>query len=163
MSVVVYDPASAGRRVLKKATDLADDPTISRHLTEAVSAEFPTNGETAFALYYAPANADFTGPADEMPPLVVMTHGGPTAQASSALNFEIQYWTSRGIAVLDVNYRGSSGFGRAYRDRLKENWGIIDVEDCINGARYLADTGTVDRERTVITGGSARGDTTHLA
>ena len=163
-SVVMYELESTRQRVLKKATNLADDPKISEHFTTVESITFPTtNGEVAFGLYYPPANAEFTGPSDEKPPLVVMSHGGPTAQASSTLNFGIQYWTSRGIAVLDVNYRGSSGFGRAYRDLLKESWGILDVEDCINGARYLAERGAADSERSVITGGSAGGFTTLAA
>jgi dipeptidyl aminopeptidase/acylaminoacyl peptidase len=163
-SVVMYEPVSGRKRVLKKATKLADDSVISRHFTRVEPITFPTsNDEVAHGLYYPPANADFTGPANEKPPLVVMSHGGPTAQASSTLNFRIQYWTSRGIAVLDVNYRGSSGFGRAYRDGLKESWGIVDVEDCINGARYLAERGAVDGNRAVITGGSAGGFTTLAA
>jgi dipeptidyl aminopeptidase/acylaminoacyl peptidase len=114
----------------------------------------------AHALYYPPHNTDFTGPSDQKPPLVVMFHGGPTAMASSTLKFGIHYWTSRGVAVLDVNYRGSSGFGRRYRNLLKENWGKIDVHDCINGAKWLAQRKLVDASRTVITGGSAGGFTT---
>jgi dipeptidyl aminopeptidase/acylaminoacyl peptidase len=163
-SVVIYELPSGRQRILKKATDLADNPAINRHFTDVEPITFPTaSGEVAHGLYYPPANADFTGPRDEKPPLVVMSHGGPTAQASSTLSLPIQYWTSRGIAVLDVNYRGSSGFGRAYRDKLKESWGIVDVEDCINGARYLADKGAADGQRTVITGGSAGGYTTLAA
>jgi dipeptidyl aminopeptidase/acylaminoacyl peptidase len=95
--------------------------------------------------------------------LLVKCHGGPTAAASSTLDLRIQYWTSRGIAVLDVNYGGSTGFGRAYRERLEGNWGIVDVNDCINGARFLAELGLVDGERSVITGGSAGGYTTLAA
>jgi dipeptidyl aminopeptidase/acylaminoacyl peptidase len=164
ISVVVYDLASGEQRILKKATELADDLAISRHLADVKPIKFPTtNGEMAYALHYPPFNADFTCPPQEKSPLIIMSHGGPTSQASSTLSFKIQYWTSRGIAVLDVNYRGSSGFGRVYRDRLKENWGIVDVEDCVNGARYLADRGMVDRERIVITGGSAGGFTTLAA
>jgi len=163
-SVVIYELPSGRERILKKSTQLADDPAINRHFTDVEPITFPTaQGEIAHGLYYPPANADFTGSLDEKPPLVVMSHGGPTAQASSTLSLSIQYWTSRGIAVLDVNYRGSSGFGRAYRDKLKESWGIVDVEDCINGARYLADKGAVDGQRTVITGVSAGGYTTLAA
>ena len=97
--------------------------------------------------------------AGERPPLVVQCHGGPTSAASSTLSLGIQFWTSRGIAVLDVNYGGSTGFGRAYRERLDSNWGIVDVEDCVNGARYLAEKELVDGNRSVITGGSAGGYT----
>jgi dipeptidyl aminopeptidase/acylaminoacyl peptidase len=163
-SVVIYELSSGKHRVLKKETGLADNPAISQHLTDIEPITFPTaQNEVAHGLFYPPANADFTGPPEEKPPLIVMSHGGPTAQAESTLNFDLQYWTSRGIAVLDVNYRGSSGFGRAYRDKLKENWGIVDVEDCINGARYLVGRGIVDGERIVITGKSAGGYTTLAA
>jgi dipeptidyl aminopeptidase/acylaminoacyl peptidase len=88
-----------------------------------------------------------------------MIHGGPTSKASLALNLKIQFWTSRGFAVLDVNYSGSTGYGRHYRLRLNENWGVLDVEDCIQGANYLASQGFVDGKRMSITGGSAGGYT----
>jgi dipeptidyl aminopeptidase/acylaminoacyl peptidase len=115
---------------------------------------------TAHALYYPPANADFAGPGDELPPLLVMSHGGPTAAHETLLSLEIQFWTSRGVAVVDVNYGGSTGYGRTYRERLRGNWGIVDTLDCINAARYLADRGDVDPERLAIQGGSAGGYTT---
>ena len=92
-----------------------------------------------------------------------MSHGGPTSSSSASLKYSIQYWTSRGIAVLDVNYGGSSGYGRAYRERLKGQWGIVDVDDCVNGARYLVATGEVDGNRLAIRGGSAGGYTTLCA
>src|SRR5207302_1069383 len=97
------------------------------------------------------------------PPLLVMSHGGPTSATTSALRLTIQYWTSRGIAVLDVNYGGSTGYGRAYRQRLNGQWGVVDVDDCMNGARYLAERGEVDGNRLAITGGSAGGYTTLCA
>jgi len=126
--------------------------------------EFPTTGgKTAFGLFYPPHNPDYTGGTDERPPLLVKCHGGPTSSASSTLNLGIQFWTSRGIAVLDVNYGGSTGFGREYRDRLKLSWGIVDVDDCVNGAQYLARQGRVDARRVVISGGSAGGYTTLAA
>jgi len=115
---------------------------------------------TAHALYYPPANADFAGPEDEKPPLLVMSHGGPTAAHETLLDLEIQFWTSRGIAVVDVNYGGSTGYGRAYRERLRGNWGVVDTVDCINAARYLAERGDVDPARLAIQGGSAGGYTT---
>jgi dipeptidyl aminopeptidase/acylaminoacyl peptidase len=122
--------------------------------------EFPTAGEaTAFGLFYPPRNPGFVGPAEEKPPLLVKCHGGPTSSASSALNLSTQFWTSRGVAVLDVNYGGSSGFGRAYRERLRGNWGIVDVDDCVNGAKFLVAQGHVDAQRIVISGGSAGGYT----
>jgi dipeptidyl aminopeptidase/acylaminoacyl peptidase len=114
-------------------------------------------------LFYPPHNADYAAPEGEKPPLLVKCHGGPTSAASSTLNLGIQYWTSRGIAVLDVNYGGSSGFGRAYRNRLQLNWGVVDVDDCINGAKFLAERGSVDANRMVISGGSAGGYTTLAA
>src|SRR5262249_39193949 len=126
--------------------------------------EFPTeHGLTAHALFYAPKNRDFTAPDSERPPLLVKSHGGPTAAAQTTLNLGIQYWTSRGVAVLDVNYGGSSGYGRAYRNRLKGQWGIVDVDDCVNGAQFLLEKGLVDGNRLAITGGSAGGYTTLCA
>jgi dipeptidyl aminopeptidase/acylaminoacyl peptidase len=128
------------------------------------SIDFPTaGGETAHGIFYPPKNRDFSALPGEKPPLLVMSHGGPTAAASSAFNLTIQYWTSRGIAVLDVNYGGSTGYGRAYRERLKGQWGIVDVDDCVNGARYLVERGDADPERLAIRGGSAGGFTTLAA
>jgi dipeptidyl aminopeptidase/acylaminoacyl peptidase len=115
---------------------------------------------TAYAFHYLPKNADFQGPANAQPPLIVISHGGPTSATTSTLDLAIQYWTSRGIAVVDVNYRGSTGYGRAYREELEGAWGIADVEDCIHGARYLAGQGLADGERLLIRGGSAGGYTT---
>ena len=123
----------------------------------------PRDGLTAHAFYYPPANRDFTAPEGEKPPLLVKSHGGPTSAASMSLSPAIQYWTSRGIGVLDVNYGGSTGFGREYRDRLKGRWGIVDVDDCVNGARYLVAQGEVDGNRLAIDGGSAGGYTTLAA
>ena len=126
--------------------------------------EFPTEGGlTAHGHFYPPRNRDYAAPANEKPPLVVMSHGGPTSSSSASLKYSIQYWTSRGIAVLDVNYGGSSGYGRAYRERLKGKWGIVDVDDCVNGARYLVERGEVDGNRLAIRGGSAGGYTTLCA
>lgn len=126
--------------------------------------EFPTDGGlTAHALYYAPHNFDFAGAEGELPPLIVVTHGGPTAATSSALNLGIQFWTSRGIGVVDVNYGGSSGYGREYRRRLNGTWGVVDVNDCTNAALYLADRGEADGSRLAIRGGSAGGYTTLCA
>jgi dipeptidyl aminopeptidase/acylaminoacyl peptidase len=128
------------------------------------SVEFPTtNGLTAYGFFYPPQNRDFMAPEGERPPLLVKIHGGPTAATSATFSPSIQYWTSRGIAILDVNYGGSTGYGRAYRDRLKGNWGIVDVDDCANGATYLADQGLVDGDRLCIDGGSAGGFTTLAA
>jgi len=121
------------------------------------------DGEQAHAFYYPPRNPDYRGPAEERPPLIVMSHGGPTGATSATLSLSLQYWTSRGFAVLDVNYRGSTGFGRAYRELLSGRWGLADVEDCINGARHLADSGRADAARLAIRGSSAGGYTTLAA
>ncbi len=126
--------------------------------------EFPTeNGLTAYGFYYAPKNQDFTAPEGEKPPLLVKIHGGPTASTSTSLDLRLQYWTSRGIAILDVNYGGSTGYGREYRQRLNGNWGIVDVDDCVNGAQYLVNQGKADGDRLMIDGGSAGGYTTLAA
>lgn len=164
--VVEFDLESGRHRTLKKATGILDqaDLGIPDYLSPVEAVKFPTeNGNTAFGLYYAPRNPDYVAPAGEKPPLLVKVHGGPTSAASSTLNFGIHYWTSRGIAVLDVNYGGSTGFGRAYRDRLHRNWGVVDVDDCVNGAKFLIGQRFVDPKRTVITGGSAGGYTTLAA
>jgi dienelactone hydrolase len=126
--------------------------------------EFPTTGgASAHALFYVPRNRDFTAPDGERPPLIVITHGGPTSAARTTLDLQIQFWTTRGFAVADVNYRGSSGYGRAYREALNGQWGIADVDDVIHAVRYLASRGSVDDQRAVIRGGSAGGYTTLAA
>jgi dipeptidyl aminopeptidase/acylaminoacyl peptidase len=165
-SIVILDLVSGQYRILKQATDLLDRPdlSIADYLTKVEAVEFPTTSEkTAFGLFYPPCNPDYIASADERPPLLVKCHGGPTSSASSTLNLGIQFWTSRGIAVLDVNYGGSAGFGREYRERLRLNWGVVDVDDCVNGAKYLGQRGLVDLDRAVISGGSAGGYTTLAA
>jgi dipeptidyl aminopeptidase/acylaminoacyl peptidase len=165
-SIVILDLMSGEHQVLKKETDLLDQPglRITDHLSTVRPVEFPTtDGNAAYGLFYPPHNPDYVGLTDELPPLLVKCHGGPTASASSVLDLTTQFWTSRGIAVLDVNYGGSSGFGRAYRNRLHLNWGIVDVDDCINGAKFLVAEGLVDHNRIVIRGGSAGGYTTLVA
>ncbi|WIO73578.1 S9 family peptidase [Porticoccaceae bacterium LTM1] len=135
-------------------------PFASEYLTTPEPISFPSgNNSTAHAVLYRPANSGYQAPEGELPPLMVMCHGGPTAATSTALNFKAQFWASRGFAVLDVNYRGSTGYGREYREALNGNWGIADVEDVVNGAQFLADQGIVDRERMAIRGGSAGGFT----
>ena len=159
-SVVLVDQRTRTHRVLRSAAPAAQQPEIRRYFTQVRPIEFETSGgKTAFGLYYPPANPDFRPPDGDKPPLLVKCHGGPTSAATSTLELRIQYWTSRGIAVLDVNYGGSTGFGRQYRERLKGAWGIVDVDDCVNGAKWLAGQGLVDGERAVITGGSAGGFT----
>ncbi|HEY7665882.1 MAG TPA: prolyl oligopeptidase family serine peptidase [Xanthobacteraceae bacterium] len=165
-SIVALDLASGRCSVLKKATDILDrtSPRIAEYLSKVESLQFPTTGgESAFGLFYPPHNPDYAAPGEERPPLLVRCHGGPTSAASSTLNLGIQYWTSRGIAVLDLNYRGSTGFGRAYRDRLRLDWGVADVDDSVHGASFLASEKRVDGKRCVISGGSAGGYTTLAA
>jgi dipeptidyl aminopeptidase/acylaminoacyl peptidase len=139
--------------------DLIDDAYVST----AEPIEFPTEDGTGYAFYYPPTNPEFTGPADEKPPLVVSVHGGPTAQSVAGPEPSFLYLTSRGIAVVDVNYGGSTGYGREYVERLKHRWGPVDTADSIAVARYLAERGDVDGERVAITGGSAGGYTTLYA
>jgi dipeptidyl aminopeptidase/acylaminoacyl peptidase len=165
-SIFMLDLTSGAHRILKKETELLDQSElpIADYLSTVRSIEFSTtDGNTAYGLFYPPRNPDYLGPADERPPLLVKCHGGPTASASSVLDLTTQFWTSRGIAVLDVNHGGSTGFGRAFRDRLHLNWGIVDVDDCINAAKFLVAEGLVDDKRIVIRGGSAGGYTTLAA
>lgn len=161
LSIVQLDLATQTTTVLRRSNALEMDPG---YLAIPETIEFPTaNQLTAFAFFYAPRNRDYQAPADEKPPLIVISHGGPTSAATTTLKLNIQYWTSRGFGVLDVNYGGSTGYGRAYRERLNGNWGIVDVEDCVNGARYLVAQDKVDLERLIIRGGSAGGYTTLAA
>ena len=119
-----------------------------------------TEDGSTHAYYYEPTNQDFASPDGELPPLVVICHGGPTSASGTGLDLSTHYWTSRGFAVVDVNYRGSSGYGKVYRDALKGKWGIYDTDDCIAAAQYLIDRGLVDKDRVIIRGGSAGGYTT---
>jgi dipeptidyl aminopeptidase/acylaminoacyl peptidase len=141
-------------------------PTLidASYISRPESIEFPTSGDRrAHALYYPAHSPDFLGSEGEAPPLIVLSHGGPTSATSSTLSLGIQYWTTRGVAVVDVNYGGSTGYGREYRERLKGAWGIVDVDDCVAAARWLADQGEIDGARMVIRGGSAGGYTTLAA
>jgi dipeptidyl aminopeptidase/acylaminoacyl peptidase len=147
--------------VLRRALPFMPDPgdvSVPRHV------EFPTTGgRTAYGNFYAPKNRRYEAPADELPPLIVTSHGGPTSSAFSGFATGLQLFTSRGYAVLDVDYGGSTGYGRDYRKRLEGEWGIVDVDDCVNGARWLAEQGLVDGQRLAIRGGSASGFTTLAA
>jgi dipeptidyl aminopeptidase/acylaminoacyl peptidase len=160
-AVVQLDVATGATTVLRSSAQLDVDPA---YISPAQALEYPTeNGRTAHAFYYAPGNPEHSVPEGERPPLLVRTHGGPTSLAPAGFDLEVQFWTSRGFAFLDVNYGGSSGFGREYRQRLDGNWGIVDVDDCVNGALHLARQGLVDGHRLVIDGGSAGGYTTLAA
>ena len=160
-AVVRLDLATGATEAVRRSSELAIDP---RYLARPEAIEFPTEGGlTAHAFFYAPTNRDAAGPAGERPPLLVRSHGGPTGSTSTTLDLTTQYWTSRGFAYLDVNYGGSTGYGREYRERLYGQWGVVDVDDCINAARYVVAQGRADGRRLVIRGGSAGGYTTLCA
>lgn len=161
LAVVLLDLKTKEFEVLRRSSTI-DIDTGYLSIPEAI--EFPAkDGATAHGFFYAPMNKDFVAPEAERPPLLVISHGGPTSATTTTLRLTIQHWTSRGIAVLDMNYGGSTGYGRAYRERLKGNWGIVDVDDCAGGALYLAEQGRADRHRLSIRGGSAGGYTTLAA
>jgi dipeptidyl aminopeptidase/acylaminoacyl peptidase len=162
-AIVKMAPAS-GEVTILKLSNTEDVQAYRGYISIAQPIEFPTaSGLTAFALFHPPVNKDFGAPEGELPPLIVRSHGGPTSAFSSGLDWSVQYWTSRGFAVLSVNYGGSTGYGRAYRERLRGQWGIVDVDDCVNGAKHLAASGRVDGRRMAIRGGSAGGYTTLCA
>jgi len=159
--VVELDLRSGERRLLRRSTELELD---QGYLAVGTPIDFAgADGLTSHGFYYAPINHDYSGPDDELPPLVVHVHGGPTAHVSNALQLSIQLFTSRGIAVVDLNYAGSTGYGREYRDRLRGRWGEVDIEDSAAVVRFLADRGEIDPARVQITGGSAGGYTTLMA
>lgn len=160
LSVVELDPATGAVRVLRRSLDLDRD---ERYLSTPKFISFPTEEGEAHAHFYPPRNADFRGPPGERPPLLVTVHGGPTSMARTSLDLATHYWTSRGLAVVDVDYGGSVGYGRAYRRRLRGRWGVVDVQDCAAAARHLVQAGAVDGERLAIRGGSAGGFTTLAA
>jgi dipeptidyl aminopeptidase/acylaminoacyl peptidase len=160
-AVICLDPSTGDAEHLRESSGLTVDRAF---LSEPRHVSFPTSGgRTAYAWYYPPTNPDAAGPSDEQPPLVVMSHGGPTSQARASLSLELQAFTSRGFAVVDVDYGGSTGYGRAFRDELRESWGVVDVDDCTNAALWLAEQGLADRARLAIRGGSAGGFTTLAA
>ncbi|HXN91551.1 MAG TPA: prolyl oligopeptidase family serine peptidase [Candidatus Sulfotelmatobacter sp.] len=159
--VLIVDLASGAEKIVKVANPAHVE---SGYFSVPKPIEFPTEGgKNAHAFYYPPRNQDHEAPSGERPPLIVHCHGGPTGSAGPTWPFEFQYWTSRGFGLVDVNYGGSSGYGRAYRMRLNGNWGVVDVEDCVNAARYLVDQGLADPRRVSITGGSAGGFTVLLS
>jgi len=160
-AVILRDIASGEQEVLRRTAERKVD---TAYISAPEPISFPTTGDqTAYALYYRPANPDAEAPIGARPPLVVMIHGGPTSNAWGGLNLTRQLFTSRGIAVVDVDYGGSTGYGRQYMRRLDGQWGIVDVDDCVNAALFLAGRGDVDANRMAITGGSAGGYTTLCA
>ena len=165
MTLVSLDLASGNWEEIRKSHSFPGRMEVdSGYISAAQPVEFSTeDGNTAHAFFYPPKNRDFEGPTGEKPPLLVKSHGGPTGSASIALDLGIQFWTSRGIGVLDVNYGGSTGYGRKYRERLNGSWGIVDVDDCCNAALHLVSRGDADGNRLAIDGGSAGGYTTLAA
>ncbi len=159
--VFLLDVDARSTTVLRRSAQATVD---SAYFSVPRAIEFPTEGDrSAHALVYAPTNPDFVPPDGELPPLIVKSHGGPTGSTSAIFNLETQFWTTRGFAVVDVNYGGSTGYGREYRERLNGEWGVVDLEDCVNAARYLVESGEADGQRLLITGGSAGGYTTICA
>ena len=147
----------AGYQVVRASNELAIKPAYISH---AQSISYPTaNGDTAHGFFYAPNNPDFRAPEGCLPPLVVFLHGGPTGVTSAEFDVRKQFWTSRGFALLDINYRGSTGFGRSYKEKLAGQWGVADVADCVCGVDHLVNLGWVDKNHVAIRGGSAGGYT----
>ncbi|HZP13963.1 MAG TPA: S9 family peptidase [Nevskiaceae bacterium] len=157
--VRVYPDGASLELVSRPSGRLLDAADVSI----AESIRFPSRGRSVHAFYYAPKNHAHRAPEGEKPPLIVISHGGPTSAAVDSLNPKVQFWTTRGFAVVDVNYGGSTGFGRAYRDALNGQWGIVDVDDCIAAAQSLVAQGKADPRRLIIRGGSAGGYTTLAA
>lgn len=160
-AVVRLDLATGGLETLKRASAPA---LYGSFVSAPESITFPTSGDReAHAFFYAPVNPEFRGPSTQHPPLIVMSHGGPTSAAQTRLSLDIQFWTTRGFAVVDVDYGGSTGYGRAYRQRLNGTWGQTDVDDCVAAAEFLVARGWADPARLAIRGGSAGGYTTLAA
>jgi len=160
-AVALLDLTRRRSQVLRRSSDLDTD---KGYVSVPDSVEFPTeNGKTAHAIYYPPTNKDYEAPPGDRPPLLVLSHGGPTAATPAVFSLETLYWTSRGFAVAAVNYGGSTGYGREYRERLNGQWGVVDVDDCINCAKFLVDQGKAHPERLIVRGGSAGGYTTLCA
>jgi dipeptidyl aminopeptidase/acylaminoacyl peptidase len=154
-AVIEFDLATRTHRVLCSSSRIEADPAFTS-IAQAI--DYPSEGgRTSHALYYPPVNADYAGPADACPPLLVMAHGGPTSSTNRSFKWAIQFWTSRGFAVVDVNYCGSGGYGRAYRQLLNGRWGVDDVDDAVAAARYLVERGLADETRLAVRGGSAGG------
>ncbi len=160
-SIICYDPKTNKCETIKQSSSL---PLTEDWVSTPEVIEYPTqDGKTGYAFYYPPKNPNFRAPNGEKPPLIVKVHGGPTARTYAQLSLETQYWTTRGFALVDVNYGGSTGYGREYFKRLEKNWGIVDVEDCISAAKLLVEKGLADPDRLLIRGGSAGGYTTLAA
>lgn len=149
-------PAGKIQKIYESPEENSAGPKIPPSLPNSLT--FPTsNNSGAYGFFYTPLNPEYRGPEGDLPPLIVMVHGGPTHASSNVLRGNIQFFTSRGFAVFDVNYGGSSAYGREFRRRLNGQWGVVEVEDAVNGAKYLGKEGRIDEKRVVIRGGSAGG------
>ena len=162
VSIIRLSLTGEGLEVLRRSSDVIENAALQAYVSTPTLLEFPSGERKAYVWFYPPLNPDFTT-SGELPPLIVKSHGGPTAAASGTLDLRIQYWTSRGFAVADVDYGGSTGYGRAYRDLLYRSWGLVDLEDCTNAAKFLTAKKYADVQRVAITGGSAGGYTTLCA
>jgi dipeptidyl aminopeptidase/acylaminoacyl peptidase len=161
LSVIEHNTMTGETRAIRRSQESLVDPGYT---SKPKLIEFDTtDGLKSYGFFYPPRNKDYTEPLNERPPLIIVMHGGPTSCSYASLDLKKQFWTSRGFAVFDVNYGGSTGFGRPYRERLKGKWGIVDVDDCVNGANHLVKQQFVDNERLIIRGGSAGGYTTLAA
>jgi len=161
LSLICYDPKENTFEVIKESSRI---PITEEWMSQAELIEYPSlDGKVGYGFYYPPKNPNFQAPENEKSPLIVRVHGGPTARAYSYLSLEVQYWTTRGFAFLDVNYGGSTGFGREYFKRLEGNWGVLDVADAISATKSLVEKGLADKNRLLIRGGSAGGYTTLMA
>lgn len=156
-SVIAYDFKKNQLYTIRKSEQESIDPKC---FSKPIFITCPSNEGEVYAFFYPPKNDNYEMPTQEKPPLIVKCHGGPTSFSGDNLSYQVQYWTSRGFAFVDVNYGGSTGFGRAYRERLKRNWGIVDVQDCVSVVKYLERQGWIDPKRVAIRGGSAGGYTT---
>ncbi len=160
-TITIIDLGTGASEAVRSSQAMVLEPEA---ISQPLAIEFPTNNDTtAHAFYYPPTNPDFSAPDGTLPPLIVRSHGGPTSQSVATFDTDLQYWTSRGFAVVSVNYGGSTGYGREYRERLKGAWGIVDLDDCVNAALHLVSQGLADENSLLIRGGSAGGYTTLCA
>ena len=155
-ALVLLDLSSGESQILRRSAEIPD--SLKDYISVARPSTFRSaDGTPVHAFYYAPRNPDYEPPEDERPPFIIRLHGGPTAAVTSALSLTTQFWTTRGFAVADLNYGGSTGYGRSYRERLNGMWGVVDVDDTVATARHFVKNGLADRNRVVVKGGSAGG------
>ncbi len=159
-SVTLIDEHTAKLEIIRPGSELSLDP---EDISKGRLKTYPTSRGEAYGLYYPPANKTFSGLDASLPPVIITIHGGPTGMANRGLKLKTQYWTNRGYGVFDVDYGGSAGYGKSYRERLTGGWGVVDVEDIISAATYLIDEKLADPEKLIISGGSSGGYTCLMA